>query len=86
MDRLSSLPLKEKLQKILGPVTYYSDVLKETFVTPLEKSSIQEGKYPIPEMSGTQMDPARATQAHSLSTMGNDGVSPGSTGEGNSPV
>ena len=46
---LSSSPLKEELQKILGLVTYHSDALKETLVAPPEKSPIQEGKYPIPE-------------------------------------
>jgi len=46
---LSSSPLKEELQKILGPVTYHSDAPKETLVAPLEKSPIHEGKYPIPE-------------------------------------
>jgi len=30
-------------------VTYHTDALKETLVTPPEKSPIQEGKYPIPE-------------------------------------
>ena len=43
------MPLKEELQKILGPVTYHSDAPKETLVTPPEKSPVQEGKYPIPE-------------------------------------
>lgn len=46
---LCSSSLKEEVQKILGPVTYHSDVPKETFFTPPEKSSIQEGKYPIPD-------------------------------------
>jgi len=46
---LSSSPLKEELQKILGPVTYHSDAPKETLVAPPEKSPIQEGRYPIPE-------------------------------------
>ena len=46
---LSSSPLKEELQKILGPVTYHSDAPKETLVIPPEKNSVQEGKYPIPE-------------------------------------
>ena len=46
---LSSSPLKEELQKILGPVTYHSDAPKETLVAPPEKSPVQEGKYPIPE-------------------------------------
>ena len=46
---LSSSPLKEKLQKILGPGTYHSDAPKETLDTPPEKSPVQEGKYPIPE-------------------------------------
>jgi len=41
--------LKEELLKILGPVTYHSDVPEETTVTPLERSPTQEGKYPIPE-------------------------------------
>jgi len=45
----SSSPLKEELQKILGPVTYPSDAPKETLVAPPEKSPVQEGKYPIPE-------------------------------------
>ena len=46
---LSSSPLKEELQKILGPVMYHSDAPKETLVAPPEKSPVQEGKYPIPE-------------------------------------
>ena len=46
---LSSSPLKEELQKILGPVTYHSDAPKETLVAPPEKSPVQEGKYPLPE-------------------------------------
>ena len=46
---LSSSPLKEELQKILGPVIYHSDAPKETLVAPPEKSPVQEGKYPIPE-------------------------------------
>jgi len=46
---LSSSSLKEEHQKILGPVTYRSDAAKETLVAPLEKSPVQEGKYPIPE-------------------------------------
>ncbi|XP_052553514.1 uncharacterized protein LOC128087697 [Tympanuchus pallidicinctus] len=46
---LSSSPLKEELQKILGPVTYHSDAPKEILVAPPEKSPVQDGKYPIPE-------------------------------------
>ena len=46
---LSSSPLKEELQKILGPVTYRNDAPKEILVAPLEKSCVQEGKYLIPE-------------------------------------
>jgi len=46
---LSSSPLKDELQKILSPVTYHSDALKETLVAPPERSPIQEGKYHIPE-------------------------------------
>jgi len=30
-------------------VSYYSDALKETMIALLEKSPVQEGKYPIPE-------------------------------------
>ena len=41
--------MKEELQKILGPVTFHSDALKETLVAPPGKSPVQEGKYPIPE-------------------------------------
>ena len=41
-------PLKE-VQKILGLVMYHSDVPEETMVAAPEKSSVQEGKYPIPE-------------------------------------
>ena len=46
---LSSLPQKEELQKILGPVMYCSDAPKETLDAPPGKSPIQKGKYPIPE-------------------------------------
>ena len=38
-----------RIQKILGPVTYHNDALKETLVAPPEKSPVQEGKYPTPE-------------------------------------
>ena len=46
---LSSSPLKEELQKILGPLTYHSDAPKGILVAPPQKSPAQEGKYPIPE-------------------------------------
>ena len=46
---LSSSPLREELQKILGPVTYHSDAPTETLVIPSEESPVQEGKYTIPE-------------------------------------
>ena len=42
-------PLKEECQKIIGPVMYNRDAPEETMVAPLERSSVQEGKYPIPE-------------------------------------
>ena len=48
-SRLSSSPLKEELQKILGPVTYHSETPEEIVVTCPEESPVQEGKYPIPE-------------------------------------
>ncbi len=57
---LSSSPLKKELQMVLGPVTYHSDVPKETLVTPPEKSCVQEGTYPIPE-DASWIGPARAT-------------------------
>ena len=38
---LSSSPLKEELQKILGPGTYHGDAPKETLVAPPEISPVQ---------------------------------------------
>jgi len=46
---MSSSPLKEELQKILGQVKNHSNASEETMVTPPEKSPLQEWKYPIPE-------------------------------------
>lgn len=46
---LSSLPLKEELQKILGLVTGYSNALWEVSAIPPENSLVQEGIHIIPE-------------------------------------
>jgi len=46
---LSSLPLKEELRKILGPVTFHSDAPEESTIAPPERSLLQEGKYAVSE-------------------------------------
>lgn len=56
---LSSLPLKEELQKTLGPVTYPSDALQEVSIIPPEKSPLQKGKYLIPEKASYMDEPSR---------------------------
>lgn len=43
IQRSSLSLLKEELQKILGLVTYHSDMQEEIMVAPLEKSPVQEG-------------------------------------------
>ena len=59
---LSSSPIKEELQKILDPVTYHSDASRNWSLhqrrVPFRKENILFLKMP-----GTQMGPARATQA-----------------------
>ena len=44
---LSSSPLEEEHH--LGLVMYHGYVPEETMIAPLERSPVQEGKYPIPE-------------------------------------
>ena len=44
---LSSSPLEEEHH--LGLVMYQGYMPEETMIAPLERSPVQEGKYPIPE-------------------------------------
>lgn len=39
----------KEIQKILGLVTYHSDVPEEVTITPPQKSPIKKGEYLIPE-------------------------------------
>ena len=60
---LSSSPLKEELQKILGPVMYHSDAPKNHWLLHQRRVLFRRGNIPFLKMPGTQMGPARATQA-----------------------
>ena len=56
---LSSSPLSEELQHLLGPVTYTSEKQEELAFEPLvAESPYREGRAPYPKMHGTQMAPA----------------------------
>jgi len=60
---LSLSPMKEKLQKILGPVMYHSDAPKNHWLLHQRRVLFRRGNIPFQKMPGTRMGPARATGA-----------------------